>query len=336
MTEAPDNLPPRFSAAQGPAHSTQTAPIRRPDRRRRPVWRITDTDGEVALEVPTRPQGWVCNINYCSWATVTDVSEQQDVVEDLDEAGVLDAIRWAYRATVSRTLELFSEPDGHDPALLGNIRFTYFRDRLDRVFSTGRYEVRADGSPTDHLDLVYAELTQVEIDTMPQITPGTVVRDDLNGSPGWRFAGRRFLLAACVYGQIAQLPWPRKSPTKQRVAKQRPIDPTQDSLFSALAEEELAGLEELMAATFRLDVETFVVAHSLDVVTEDADLVLGRPRHNSDGGKAWHWSQNLLVAPPGGGGLRTDVTPKPTGADAEPDAPVRLRPSAQQSKDGGV
>ncbi len=233
-------------------------------------------------------------------------------------------------------MEVFSEPDGHDAALLGNIRFTYFRDRLDRVFSTGRYEVRADGSPTDHLDLVYAELTQAEIDTMPQLAPGTVVLDDLNGSPGWRFEGRRFLLAACVYGQIGQLPWPRKSPTKQRVAKQRSVDPNQESLFIGLADEEMAGVEQLVAAAFRLDVETFVVAHSLDIVTEDAELVLGRPRHNSDGGNAWHWSEDLLVAPPGDGGRRTDVTPTPTGPDAEPDAPVRLRPSAQRSKEGGA
>ena len=264
------------------------------------------------------------------------MSEQQDVTDDLGGAGVLEAIRWAYRSAISRTLDFFSEPDGHDAALLGNIRFTYFRDRLDRVFSTGRYEVRADGSPTDHLDLLYAELTEDQIDTMLQLAPGRVVRDDLNGSPGWNFEGRRFLLAACVYGQIGQLPWLRKSPTKQRVAKQRPVDANQDSLFAGVADEELAGLEELIAAAFRLDVETFVVAHSLDVVTENAELVFGRPRHNSDGGKAWHWSEDLLAAPPGDGGRRTDMTPKPTGPDAEPDAPVRLRPSAEQSEEGSA
>ncbi|MGZ3388900.1 MAG: hypothetical protein ACXVCF_04850 [Isosphaeraceae bacterium] len=64
------------------------------------------------------------------------------MISDLGAAGVLDGVRWAYAASTSRTLEMFSEPDGHDAALLGNMRFTYFRDRLDRVFSCARYEVR--------------------------------------------------------------------------------------------------------------------------------------------------------------------------------------------------
>ena len=59
------------------------------------------------------------------------MSEQQDVVADLEAAGVLAGVRWAYGAATSRTLEIFSEADGHDAALLGNLRFTLFRDRLD-------------------------------------------------------------------------------------------------------------------------------------------------------------------------------------------------------------
>ncbi|MGZ3388901.1 MAG: hypothetical protein ACXVCF_04855 [Isosphaeraceae bacterium] len=171
---------------------------------------------------------------------------------------------------------------------------------------------------------------------MPQLPPDLVNRADLNGSPGWAFGSRRFLLAASVYGRIAAMPWPRKSPTKQRVAKQPQVDAAQGSLFSAVADEEMAGLEALIEEAFTLDLETFVVAHSLDVITQDQELVLGRPRHNADGGQAWHWSQDLLRMPPASGGHREQTSPPPTDPDVEPDAPVRLRPPAARPGDPAV
>jgi hypothetical protein len=229
---------------------------------------------------------------------------------------------------VSQTLEIFREDDGHDAALFGTLRYTYFRDRLDRVFSCGRYELGPDGSPTNHLDVLQTQLSAEQIETMPRLTPGLVVRANLNGSPGWAFERRRLLLAACVYGHIQSLPWPRKSPTKQRVAKQTDVNPAQESLFADFADEEVAGLEALLAGVIRLDMETFVVAHSLEVVTHDMELVLGRPRHNVDGGKAWHWAENLLTTPPGDSERLVSPSPPPTDPDAEPDAPVKLRRSA--------
>jgi hypothetical protein len=253
------------------------------------------------------------------------VSEQQDVIDDLEAAGVLAGIRWAYRAATSRTLEIYSEPDGHDAALLGNLRFTLFRDRLDRVFSCDPYDLQPGSAATAHLDLLYAELAQEHISTMPHPAADLVVRADLTGSPGWAIGGRRFLLASCAFGKLDSLPWPRKSPTKQRVAQQRQPDPAQVSLFDDVADEEIAGLEELLAAAYRLDLETFVVAHSLDSISQDMELVFGRPRLNSGGGEAWHWYQDLLTAPPAGGGLQRGDGPLPTGPNDEPDAPVRLR-----------
>ena len=238
---------------------------------------------------------------------------------------MLAGIRWAYRAATSRTLEIFSEADGHDAALLGNLRFTLFRDRLDRVFVCDRYELQPGSAATDHLDLLYAELSQDDIRTMPQLAPDLVRRADLTGSPGWAIGGRRFLLAACAFGKLDSLPWPRKSPTKQRVAQQRQPDPAQASLFEGVADEEIAGLEELLAAAYRLDLETFVVAHTLDPVGQDMELVFGRARLNNGGGEAWYWYQDLLTAPPADGGRRRGDSPLPAGPDSVPDAPVRLR-----------
>lgn len=252
------------------------------------------------------------------------MSEQQDVIAELETAGVLAGVRWAYRTATSRTLEIFSEPDGHDAALLGNLRFTLFRDRLDRVFACDRYELQPGSAATDHLDLLYAELAQEDIRTMPALAPGLMRRADLTGSPGWAIEGRRFLLAACAFGKLDSLPWPRKGPTKQRVALQRQPDPAQASLFEGLAAEEIAGLEQLLTAVYELDLETFVVAHTLDPVSTDMELMFGRPRLNSGGGEAWHWYQDLLTAPPADGGRRRGVTPLLTGPNSVPDAPVRL------------
>jgi hypothetical protein len=57
------------------------------------------------------------------------MGEQQEVIEELTAAGVLAGIRWAYESATRRSLESYSEADGHDLAWLGHTRFTLFRDR---------------------------------------------------------------------------------------------------------------------------------------------------------------------------------------------------------------
>lgn len=260
------------------------------------------------------------------------MSEQQDVIAELGDAGVLVGVRWAYLSATARSLETYSEADGHDAAWLGNTRFTYFRNRLDRVFACERYAVRSGDDDAD-LDLLYAELSGHDIETMPQLASGLVRRSNLNGSPGWAHGQRRFLLASCVFGKLGQVPWPQKSPTKQRVAGQRNPEPPQPSLFEGFADEEISGLESALTAANELDMVTFVVAHSLDPLSQQVELVLGRARLNSGGGQAWHWRQDLLSAPPADGGRRTDDTPLPTGPNTVPDAPVRLRRRAEELRD---
>ncbi|MGH3436429.1 MAG: hypothetical protein ACRDRN_08160 [Sciscionella sp.] len=261
------------------------------------------------------------------------MSEQQEVIAELGEAGVLASMRWAYLSATARSLETYSEGDGHDAVWLGNTRFTLFRNRLDRVFACERYAV-SDGDGDGDLDLLFAELSDRDIDTMPRLDPGLVRRSNLNGSPGWVHGERRFLLASCVFGVLDQLPWPQRSPTKQRVAQQCNPEPSQPSLFEGFADEEIGGLEAALTPERELDMVTFVVAHSLDPLSQQIELVFGRARLNSGGGQAWHWRQDLLGTLPADGGRRTDGTPLPTGPDTMPDAPVRLRrPAAQQRRD---
>lgn len=252
------------------------------------------------------------------------MTEQQDVVTELTEAGVLDGVRWAYISATSRTLEMYSEADGHDATWLGNTRFTYFRDRLDRVFACERYAARLGHAGAD-LDLLYAELSASDIALMPRLDAGVVIRSNLNGSPGWACGPWRLLLASSAFGKLDQIPWPQKSPTKQKVARQADPDPDQPSLFEGFAEEEVPGLESALRAAYELDRITLVLAHSLDALSQQKELVIGRPRLNSGGGSAWYWRESVLGVPPSGSGRRIDDAPLPTGSDSAPDAPVRIR-----------
>jgi hypothetical protein len=257
------------------------------------------------------------------------MDEQHDVIAELGDAGVLAGVRWAYESATRRALESYSEADGHDAAWLGNTRFTLFRDRLDRVFACDRYAASAaDGLD---LDVLYAELSDQDLLTMPRLLPGLVRRCDLRGSAGWGYRGWRFLLASGEFGGLDTMPWLHRSTTKQLVALQRSPDIRQPSLFETLlgedgAAEAFGGIDTvLLAADRELDLVTYIVAHSLDAFSGEIELVLGRPRLNLGGGPAWHWYQDLLTVPLPGAGRRPDADQVPADPTGVPDAPVRLR-----------
>jgi hypothetical protein len=218
----------------------------------------------------------------------------------------------------------YSEAAGHDATWIGVSRFTLFRDRLDRVFSCGRYAVQEGGDGRTSLDLLHAELSPRDIESFPVLEAGTVRRSNLNGSPGWATGEFRFLLASAPLGKFSDLPWPRKSPTKQLIASQPDHDPDQGSLFEDIVDGERGGLAELMAAE-ALALDTLVAAHAQDVERAERQLVIGRPRLNEGGGSAWHWMHNLLETPPPSGGRLQTPEPQPPSPSHVPDAPVRLR-----------
>lgn len=252
------------------------------------------------------------------------MTEQQELITELSEAGVLGGVRWAFGSAVARTRQSYSELDGHDAAWVGNTRFTLLRNRLDRVFACERYTVAGSGDVDT--DVLFAELSEQDISTMPRLAPDLVQRRNLNGSPGWAYREYRFLLASSEFGKIETLPWPERSPTKQQVAAQRNPEPEQHSLFDSLADEEVGGLIGMAtAAQAEPELTTYVVAHSLNVLTGEVELVLGRARLNAGGGPAWHWRENIWIVPPAGGQRGTGGTPLPTDPTPVPDAPVRLR-----------
>jgi len=255
------------------------------------------------------------------------MGEQEQVIAELGAAGVLAGVRWAYESATRRALESYSEADGHDLAWLGNTRFTLFRDRLDRVFACQRYAVSADDGLD--LDLLYAELSDQDLVTMPRLAPGLVRRCDLHGSAGWAYRDRRFLLASGEFGRLETLPWLQKSLTKQLVAMQRNPDVRQPSLFEDLPPGEFDAA--LLAADRELDLPTYIVAHTLDADSAETELVFGRPRLNLGGGPAWYWRENLLTVPLVTAERRPDAPPVPVDPAWVPDAPVRLR---RHNRDG--
>lgn len=80
----------------------------------------------------------------------------------------------------------------------GNTRHTLFPPtRLGRVFACERYAMRSGNDDAD-LDLTYGQLSERDIGTMSLLDARTVRCANLNGSPGWEYCERRFLLASCV------------------------------------------------------------------------------------------------------------------------------------------
>ncbi|MFY9635576.1 MAG: hypothetical protein WAL27_12695 [Cellulosimicrobium cellulans] len=256
------------------------------------------------------------------------MTEREDLLRRLEHAGILGAISWAYRSAARQVAEDYSEESGHDVAWVGQTRYTLFRDRLDRVFSCGRYSLAADAMPGEGRDVVTATLPQAEIDSMPAIEADVVQRSNLNKSVGWSFEDIRWLLASGPYRKLDAIRWDRKSQTKKLVAQQRNFNPDQASLFEALPEDETAALFNATTSPDfeELDRLTLVVAHSQDVVSWLGELGIGMPRLSQGDGSAWNWFSNLLAAPP----VRTNSRLVVQAASSddhlnEPDAPVKLR-----------
>ena len=257
------------------------------------------------------------------------MSDRDAVISRLESQGVLLSIRWAFLSATDRVASDYSEAAGHDATWIGVSRFTLFRDRLDRVFSCGRYAVQEGGDGSASLDLLHAELPPRDIESFPVLEAGTVRRSNLNGSPGWATDEFRFLLASAPLRGLDDLPWPRKSPTKQLIASQPHPDPDQGSLFEDIVDDERGGITELLAAE-ALALDTLVAAHAQDAERAERQLVIGRPRLNEGGGSAWHWMHNLLEAPLRGGGRLQTPEPQTPSPSPAPDAPVRLRKHVEQ------
>lgn len=270
------------------------------------------------------------------------MTERDEILRNLEEASIPEALRWAYRSAARQVHEEYSEESGHDAGWVGYTRFVLLRDRLNRVFSCGRYALAADALPEQGRDVVMATLPQAEMDTMPVIDANLVASSNLNHSIGWSFGEVRWLLASAPFRKLNTIRWETKSRTKRLVAQQRHINPDQGSLFDELGDAELPASLEVASLPDIADLDklTLVLAHSQDPLSWQGEIGIGMPRLSHGQGSAWTWFEDLLTAPPSQGGSRVIVPAGPLndGHLNEPDAVVKLRdkktaiqpPSAEQ------
>ncbi|RKS68134.1 hypothetical protein BZB76_6382 [Actinomadura pelletieri DSM 43383] len=174
------------------------------------------------------------------------MAEDRVAWDELLAAGFLHALREAHRDATLAVLGSLSRAAGFTERSYGVSSFDVLATRIDRAF-----------------------------EDEPQ-----VVRDDLNGSPGWRYGPYRILLKRHEFGNVHGIRWDRDSPTKQAVARQGYVEDPQLELPLGI-QRDTPG------------VVTLVLAHSATDEPLELELFLGRPRWNADGGTAWHWVKEL-------------------------------------------
>lgn len=229
------------------------------------------------------------------------MTEDEKVIAEMTEGGVLAALRWAALSAYTRAWADFDPDTGHSQTVLGIIAHTLLADRQDRVFRLEKYAADDDAR--------LAGLLPSEQESLPNVVG--VERADLNGSPAWQFRQYRWFVSSFEHGRIHDISWGRKSPTKRRIAAETGGDcPDQFVLPGTFDFGEPVGyaldpltVRDLLGA--RSAVVSTVLAHSIDPHTGAIGLFLGRPRLSTDGGGPWTWLRPLL---PGGGVPTEDRT----------------------------
>lgn len=262
------------------------------------------------------------------------MTEQEEVVTDLSKSGVLAGMTWAAESAYKATMQDYNPRTGHKPGWVGYTAHQLICDRMDRVFSCGDFHLPAGLPAGSGMEAVKEGLSDEDFRSMPRLEPGLVTYAPLNGSPGWLFGSRRWLLQSFQFGQSRKIRWATKSETKRRVASHPDPDPEPD-LFS-VADLELGTVQipapVLDAAIEERDIVTLVLAHSVHRELQERELWLGRP--NLVKHQAWHWKHNLMTHPPEPGrGVPVNNDPQPYTPNPNErvsDAPVRLRKASEE------
>lgn len=220
------------------------------------------------------------------------MGERERVIDDLTDAGVLAAIRWAHRSAHGQLWQDFDPDSGLDQQWVGLTAHKYLVNRQDRVFQCNGYAVPAGAAGVGR-DVLARGMHGQDFRSMPQLPPGLVERSDLNGSPGWRFGDWRWLMVSCEYHRVGEIVWSQRSETKDRVARQPYLD-DEIGLFRLA---ELLPPAESLSEEDRLLRNTLVLAHAMDPDSGETELHLGRSRSNDDHGPAWSWLVDLLDLP---------------------------------------
>lgn len=232
------------------------------------------------------------------------MNEREQVVTALGRAGIIDAVAWAWSSAVLRTAQDYDHDTGHDQVWLGLTAHKLFCDRLDRVFHCRKYAVEPGGAAVG-LDVLGLGLASGELDAMPALAPGAVVRADVTGSPGWRHDRWHWLISSFPFGGVRKVSWSAKTPAKQRHARSTAAE--ENTLFS------VSELDIREAG-----VTPLVIAHAVNSDVTESEFHLGRPR--LDAGSPWAWLTRLDGRPADGGAKIAPSVPA-FGTDAQ----VQLR-----------
>lgn len=237
---------------------------------------------------------------------------------ELRAAGFLHAAREAHTAATLAVFDALSRSAGFKDRSYGYTAFDVLESHLDRVFQVSpAVDAAAPGTAADTSPGAGGSgIGPHPAARRGGLIGGDVVRDDLNGSPGWRFGRYRIVLKRHEFGAVRAIRWDRDSPTKQAVARQA----YPDSGDGQLALDIDAG-----PALPPPEVVTLVLAHSASEHPLEMELFLGRPRMNADGGPAWHWIRQLADETLGVDPRRWQAQEElPLSADDEADVPMRL------------
>ncbi|MFG1998179.1 hypothetical protein ACGFNU_03405 [Spirillospora sp. NPDC048911] len=220
-------------------------------------------------------------------------AEVRETWSELLPTGFLHGLREAHTEATLVVTGALDRASGFKERSFGFTAFDVLESQLDRVFGVGAAE---------------------EPPELSGPFAGNVVRDDLNGSPGWRLGRHRVLLKRHEFGAVRAIRWDRESPTKQAVARQEFSGDPQLALDLGLTDtDDTPG------------VVTLVLAHSATDEPLEMELFLGLPRLNADGGEAWHWLQPLNDDTLGPDPRRRLVEPTlPLWNDTDADVPVTL------------
>lgn len=259
-------------------------------------------------------------------------TEQIQTITELKQLQAISAIEWAIKAGTRRVLEDHSEAAGYNRATLGTNLHNLIRDRLDRVFSSKKYDVSQQNYRGDTgVDILYSELSQDEIDSMPKIQPGLAYRSDLNNSPGWIIGDKRFLLQSFKPECLHDIRWGSKSPTKQRVAEKPFNDITPPDDGQSMLDMELP--EPSHAASLNQPTPTLIIAYSVDEIQNKIEAAIGRSRYviGERNPKPWHWVELIKITSPSiKTAIPSDLTSQSN--DLMVDPPVRLRKLSDEKK----
>lgn len=219
----------------------------------------------------------------------------------------IEGIRWATSSAERGVFETFHPAEGHTHRVKGSLKLDLLVDRIDRVFQTGEYIYSGDLEASTDDSRLYESLSVTEIDSMPTIKPGTVIRDDLRQSTRWVCGNY------CIYPQsfgatdFFDLKWSQlRSKIKQEIARtpHRTLDQPGVQLALALDLQPPVHTSNPTDPSSSTEISVILAYRS---VADRIEVGLGVPRYNADGGSPWHtfieldkWNPNKTIVSSGG------------------------------------